>query len=168
MPVLSEIVLKAPNTLRGKKNRRLFMGKSGDPCSQLAFQNPHLILTHSCLSIGHGQSGRAHPERVHSEWVIVSIPGTLSLCLSLCAPAHGEESRRGLCPHFPKIASATESGSFLGGQHRPYGPSAPPLTMGSPSFMTGLPCLCFFSLCGKMWIKATYGERGYFSSCVRV
>lgn len=125
-------VLKAPNTLR-EKNRRLFMDKSGDPCSQLACQNPHLILTHSCLSVGHSQSSQAHPERVRSEWVIVSIPGTLSLCLSLCAPAHGEETRRGLCPHFPKIAVCnTESGSFLGGQHRPYGPPSSPLTMGFP------------------------------------
>lgn len=146
------------------------MGKSGDPCLQLACLNPHLILAHSCLSVGHDQSGQAHPERVHSEWVIVSIPSTPSLCLSLSAPAHGEETRRGLCPHFPKIAvCGTEPGSFLGGQHRPYDPPSSPLTMSSLSFMIELPCFCFFSFCcGKMLTKAAYGENGYFSSWVKV
>lgn len=119
-------VLKAPNTLRGEKTEGSLWARVGTHAHSWPVRNPYLILTHSCLSIGLGQSRQAHPERVHSEWVIVSIPGTLSLCLSLYAPAHGEETRRGLCPHFPKIAvCSTESGSFLGGQHRPYGPPLP-------------------------------------------
>lgn len=80
-------------------------------------------------SVDHCQSSQAHLETAHSEWVIVSILDAPSLCLSLCAPAHGEGTRRGLCLHFPKItACTTEPGSFLGGQHRPHCPwVSPPL-----------------------------------------